>query len=176
LVCSNFLPGRRLTNFSFKLVFVRNKEILDALSNFCCSLLKINLMTIYPFLIHLASLGPGVYSTSNRNQFWDVECGWCIELTTLPLSVSRLSRQCGILDISQAYRPPRRVKGIALLFYFYGNSFTFLLLLLYLFVAKRRSIWIAWFVCSQKKDFQEDDVRGMLEETMMVCVLLFTYT
>jgi hypothetical protein len=32
------------------------------------------------------------------------------------LTVSRLSRQCGILNISQPYRPPRPVKGIALLY------------------------------------------------------------
>jgi hypothetical protein len=33
--------------------------------------------------------------------------------------VSRLSRQCGILNISQHYRPPRPVTGIAFLSFFF---------------------------------------------------------
>jgi hypothetical protein len=33
------------------------------------------------------------------------------------LTVSRLSRQCGILNISQSYRPTRPVTGIALLYF-----------------------------------------------------------
>jgi hypothetical protein len=35
-----------------------------------------------------------------------------VGLTTLSPSVSRLSRQCGILNISQLYRPLRPVRGI----------------------------------------------------------------
>jgi hypothetical protein len=37
----------------------------------------------------------------------------------LPPSMSRLSRQCEILNISQPFRTPQPVKGIGLLFYFY---------------------------------------------------------
>jgi hypothetical protein len=37
-------------------------------------------------------------------------------LFSVPPSVSRLSRHCGILDISQSHRPPHPVAGIALIF------------------------------------------------------------
>jgi hypothetical protein len=51
------------------------------------------------------------------NVFGGVKSGRCIGLTSLPPSVSRLSRQCGILNISQPYRPPWTVPGIALLYF-----------------------------------------------------------
>jgi hypothetical protein len=47
--------------------------------------------------------------------FWRVKSGWCIRLIS-PSSVSRLSRQYGLLNISQPYRPQRSVTRIVLLF------------------------------------------------------------
>jgi hypothetical protein len=102
------------------------------------------------YLILPAVLGPGVYSASNRNDYqketkclWVVERIRCVRLTISLSSMSRLSRQCGILNISLPYRPLRPITGMALLFYVgdvrtsqetyilasmasYGDSFTFL--------------------------------------------------
>jgi hypothetical protein len=55
-------------------------------------------------------------STGNINKtqcFLVVKCGRCVSLTTLPLSMSRLYRQCGIINISQPYGSPRPLTGIA---------------------------------------------------------------
>jgi hypothetical protein len=79
------------------------------------------------YLILPAALGPGVYSTSNRNEYQkqknndsgQLSAAGAVGLTNLPPSVSGLPRQCGILNISQFCRPPRPVTGIALLFTFY---------------------------------------------------------
>jgi hypothetical protein len=80
-----------------------------------------NFFSVY--LIFPTILGLGVYSASNRNGYQEqrnkvigVKRGRRVGLTTLPPSVSKLSKQGGILNISQTYKPPQPVTRIALFF------------------------------------------------------------
>jgi hypothetical protein len=57
-------------------------------------------------------------STKRKRKRFQRSRAWQRVMLTFPPSVSRLSRHCGILNISQLHRPPRPVMGRALLLLF----------------------------------------------------------
>jgi hypothetical protein len=85
--------------------------------------------------------------------FWGVKRGRCVMLIIYPPSVIRLSRQCGILNISHPSKPPQPVKGITffllfrhpLYFHKYFLSITFKFFEDIFFTSQRRDLpFIPW--------------------------------
>jgi hypothetical protein len=73
----------------------------------------------------LAALGPGVYSVPSRNEYQKqknrVSGGQRVGLDNYPPPLSRLSIQCGTLNISQPYTAPQPVTGIAQFYFIHPN-------------------------------------------------------
>jgi hypothetical protein len=82
---------------------------------------------IFPICLILpATVGSGVYSASNRNEYQKLEKKKKFLGSRERPVLSWLSRQFGILNISHPYEPPRPVTGVALLFFtllFWENCF-----------------------------------------------------
>jgi hypothetical protein len=126
-------------------------------------------MMILIFIIYLilpAALSRGVYSASNKNEYQKhknnasgvLSRGRRLRLTNLPPPLSQLTRQCGILNISQPYRPPRPATMALLIFssdsHCHCSSFTFLSFIQSLQGvgwSNRYSVWCACYTCNSRQ-------------------------
>jgi hypothetical protein len=85
------------------------------MQTFTTHFLKTKLSRLFPTIRILTKLYCIHATTECQTIFLVVKRGRCVGLKASPPSVSRLSRQCGILNISQSYRPPLPVTGSVLL-------------------------------------------------------------
>jgi hypothetical protein len=75
--------------------------------------------------------------------FWGVKRGRCVRLTSRS-SLSRLSKQCGVLNTSECCGPPQPVTGIALLLLLY----TIWYIIYYSVYSRQTMLRVYWVSCS----------------------------